>query len=558
MPPCWGRKAVRVADLNDFATAVGGLIKGRATVPERVNLAPSPGFETGITGWNAARASSAHEAGALRATVTADGASYAYATATPVTPGDTLTLGYTILGGASAVDAWLSFQTSTGTTVETTPVQKANVIPGEESRVIYAAIVPDGAAQVQIVVGSATRVVGDVYWISDVTVESMPFKTDAEPFVSPVRMGVWEAISYATGTAPEGTGTVDPLTGWRDTLAHALHRPVNVLAVGDSITEGTGTSTLSSRWINVAQNHLRNAVGATQGAAFPFIPAKYATSAPGQPVTSSGNVTDNSATGLGWRAVDIRDDTGKVTFTFTGTSAAVVVSKASGTGIMSVTVDGGTPVTYDTNSANGGGSGAFLWPVPAITARGVHTVTIHRDPATATGRTILLHGLATWDGDEAMGVRVHDSGHHGWGYTTTNQARIDSLGVTLAGVVKPDLIISAFGTNDIGKNDPAGYRASAQAYLDKYHSAAPGVPVLLVHMYRIQAHTEAQNSAYRAVLAELAAADPLVEFVDLRRHMPDIPTPHDAVPSQGLYAEGIHPNDYGHARIADAITGILA
>lgn len=27
MPPCWGRKAVRVADLNDFATAVGTLIK---------------------------------------------------------------------------------------------------------------------------------------------------------------------------------------------------------------------------------------------------------------------------------------------------------------------------------------------------------------------------------------------------------------------------------------------------------------------------------------------------------------------------------------------------
>lgn len=33
MPPRWGRKAVRVADLEDFATAVGALIKGRTPLP---------------------------------------------------------------------------------------------------------------------------------------------------------------------------------------------------------------------------------------------------------------------------------------------------------------------------------------------------------------------------------------------------------------------------------------------------------------------------------------------------------------------------------------------
>lgn len=561
MPPRWGRKAVRVADLTDFATSVGALIKGRATVPQRVNLVTNGSFDTDVSGWNASRATLTRDttravkgASSARGNVTAAGGSYLYATVTGITVGTVLTVGYSIWDATYPItQSWLRFENNAGATILTTPYVNTAITASQWNRITLTHTVPVGATRVVVQIGSAIRTTGDVFWVDEVTVESLPFATDASPFTSPQSLSVWDAITYANAEPDGAVETADPLDAWRQALTLRTARPVNVFAVGDSITEGTGATTITNRWINLAQTYLRNAYGVPGGATFPFIPAQYITTASGRPSTSSGTVTANSVYGLGWRSLTV-GTTGEVSFTFTGTSAKLAVTKASSTGIISVTVNGGTPVTYDTNSSNGGGAHSFLWPVPGITARGTHTITVRRDAASTLDPVV--QGLHTFDGDEGQGVRIYDAAHHGYAAASLNQTRIDQMGYAMA-ATGADLIILALGTNDIARNNPAEYRTQIDAFIAEFHESSPGVPILLVHMYRVQSHTDAQNSQYRAILADIASGDPLVKFVDLRRSMPDVPTPFDALPSQGLYAEGVHPSDYGYARIADLVAGEL-
>ena len=537
---------------TDDLLALGAAVQ---SVAGRGNVAPQSA--AGWLGGNAT-ASDAALAGTptIRFATTSGSSSYGYTggsglSAMGVIAGQVLTVSYDIYDTVPSSSSWVQWYDSTGASLSTSsPVVSAYAV-GTWTRIVYSLSVPAAAATARLVVGAATRTAGAELHIKDVVVETHPFATT----------GVWKPLvsifDLPTLYEPEAFGLpVGPskLAGWRKALRSRTSRPVTVAVVGDSISEGTGATRLAYRWVNRAQTTLREALGVPQGAEWPFIPALYATSAADRPVATTGTPTANTTTGLGWRAADLNGSDDMVTFTFTGTSAAVVVSKASGTGVMEVSVNGGTPVTYNTNSANGGGSGAYHWPVPGITSRGTYTVTV----TWASGSSVLLHGLATWDGDETQGVRVVDCAHHGWGYQTTNQARINSMGVCLA-AVKPDLIVSAFGTNDIATNQPEIFRTQVQAYLTRYHASCPDVPVVLLWVYKIAAHSEAQYATYRRVLAEVAASDPLAHLLVLRGDMPDVVDPVTDPANGGLYAETIHPGDEGHRRIAALVTrAILA
>lgn len=354
------------------------------------------------------------------------------------------------------------------------------------------------------------------------------------------------------------------LAAWYSALNNCKNEVAQVIAIGDSITEGADSGDIGNRWQTKLQQYLRDEYGVPSGARFPFIPAQPATSgATGWPVTIVGQdstVIPDVNWGFGWRSAKVYAG-GKVTFTFIGTSAKVMFTKASGVGTMRVVVDGGTPKAIDTNSVtNGPTSDSATWSTGPLT-RGQHTVEITFDPSTPTGLTnVLVQGLLTWDGDETTGIRVIDSAHSGYrsGNFTANGTRVTANALKAAGGAA--LAVIAVGTNDtLYPADFPNYRANIERMIAALRTTAGfSGSVLLVHWYLWNQSTDGVWAPYGQIMAEIAGADPKVEYLDMSRRMPDMPSPYNAPEGLGYYAGNVHPGPRGYKFIADEMAGYLS
>ncbi|HET7399731.1 MAG TPA: hypothetical protein VFJ94_14535, partial [Intrasporangium sp.] len=351
---------------------------------------------------------------------------------------------------------------------------------------------------------------------------------------------------------------LSPMEPYRKALAQRATTPVQIMCVGDSRTEGTGTSDVSLRWQTRMQKYLRERLSPVPGALFPFIPGYPVTSAPGMPVTIAGTVTRDTTYGLGWRTAKLADSTSSLTFTFTGTSCKVMYTKASSTAKMLIAIDGGAAVSVETNSTIVGASNSAVWSSPALTA-GAHTVVITRDPATTNSAwQVYVQGLLTYNGDEAAGIRVLDSGYHGSSSTffTSTRNSMEAAALTAAGGAS--LIVIGMGTNDAGSTTPATFQTNLLNFINAMRNSAGFTgSFLLLNFTKPNAQTEATYAAIGEQMALIAAGDPLIEYLDMRRDMPDNPTPYTATAGLGLYNDNIHENDAGHAWIAGRMAARL-
>jgi len=362
-------------------------------------------------------------------------------------------------------------------------------------------------------------------------------------------------VATLTGrvTAVE-TAISDALTPWRQTLATAGTAPAQILVVGDSISEGTGTTVLSRRWQTVLQGHLRRKYGHLAGATWPHIPARYnVTGTTGQPVTETGTNTFGYAWGLGWRTVRLETDDAALTFTFTGTSAKVQYVQLTTTGLMSVSVDGAAPVLVNTNGAT---DNAATWSTGPL-SRGQHTVTIRRDPSSAAGQHVYVEGVLTYDGDETKGIRVVDASKHGISSDQFTLAAANQASDAVKAAGPFGLAIIAVGTNDYSASvTPATYRANVERLIAALRAptrAAFTGSIVLLNVYKAGGREEALWQQYGDTLAAIAAADPLISYLDLRTSMPDVPTPATAPAGLSMYADALHPSDQGHQWIAGRV-----
>lgn len=367
---------------------------------------------------------------------------------------------------------------------------------------------------------------------------------------------------------------VGPLRRWQYSASLATTRRAQLLVLGDSISEGTGATDVSKRWQTLLQQQLN-----PDAPTFPFIPAWPNTSAPGMPVTRTGAVRRSGSLplrwGLGWRTAEIYDETtdgtatGIIIFTFTGTSCAVSLQSASSTGVADITIDGDDVngrVQVDTNVSATGAAGAFVWESPAL-PDGVHTVRVRRHPSSVAGQSVWVHGALTHRGDETAGVRVLDASRHGSSsaFTVADTGRIPSVvGSTQTGdgamqaAGGADLFIMSWGTNDYTATTPEQFRENTLSLIEQARASNARLghftgSVLLVGMYKGAGRDEATWTALTDQLAAIAADDPDVAYLDLRRYMPD---PDDD--TEGLYADALHPSDAGHARIAEIIGRVVA
>ncbi|ALY08463.1 minor tail protein [Arthrobacter phage Anansi] len=354
----------------------------------------------------------------------------------------------------------------------------------------------------------------------------------------------------------------EKLQDYQTKLANAANVQCNIVAMGDSITEGTGASNVVNRWQTIMQTELRYRHGALTGATFPWIPTWPRTSAPGMPVTRSGNVGVDVNRGIGWKAGIINTD-GAVTFTFTGTSFKLIVLKGSTTGVMDVSIDGGAVQSYNTNSITGGGSdAAYKWDSGPLT-RGTHTARVTWNASSPANYGIYLFGCLTYDGDETNGIRVLDGGYHGSNSSMYTSAQLTQLGANINSVGNVGLVISAVGTNDYGQSTPiATFKERLELFVSTLRSTGYTGSIAFCGVYKGLTSGVARDDAlwtsYLDQMRQVAATDSKVAFFDWRLRMPDVPEPYNASASLGLYADGLHPSDAGHKYIAGFMTDYLS
>lgn len=122
---------------------------------------------------------------------------------------------------------------------------------------------------------------------------------------------------------------------------------------------------------------------------------------------------------------------------------------------------------------------------------------------------------------------------------------------------KPDLIVVAYGMNDVGRRDPKWFGARVKEYLDRIHKDLPDTEIILVACMlgnREWIHTPREMfTSYRDQLKSfegpgVAFADVTQVWDTLLAHKHD----HD------LTGNGLnHPNDYGHRLYAWTLLTIL-
>jgi lysophospholipase L1-like esterase len=350
----------------------------------------------------------------------------------------------------------------------------------------------------------------------------------------------------------------------RKWYAHLARRNANltqIVCLGDSITEGTGSSVINRRWQTVLQNNLRARFGVTAGATFAFLPGATLTTTPFPAVARTGN-TSLAGKNLGiMKTLFIPDASGSVTFTFTGNRAKLLFTRGSLAAVARIVVDGGTPVTIDTfNGATTSGNVLFD---TGLMPSGSHTIIVSRDASSVNGRAVYIDGCAVFNNDDSAGIRVIDGGYHG---INTNNFQLtgsitsgSSTAQVINGLGGAGLLIVAYGTNDAGSAaiPPATMASNIATYISQIRAAGWNGSVLYVAVHKGGGRTDALWNPYVAAIQSLANADPDGVFLNLGLRMPSAPTGNFSTSALGLFADTLHPSDTGHAYIADILTGIL-
>lgn len=201
---------------------------------------------------------------------------------------------------------------------------------------------------------------------------------------------------------PGGAGGLNPaLAAYRTALAARSTTPVNIVALGTSITEGWNITTLEGRWVALLRDKLRTRHSVTGGQS--YIKAWY--SGTPTPLTEPWTLVNSPSTntfGLGGFSRQI-DTTKTMAYTFTGTSVRVYYTGYATGGHIGVQIDSGSVVDVSTVDAAGIRPMKFYDSPPV--SSGSHTVTI-----SAISGTSFVDGVLVLNGDETNGIRMFEGG----------------------------------------------------------------------------------------------------------------------------------------------------
>ncbi|TDT64126.1 SGNH/GDSL hydrolase family protein [Frigoribacterium sp. PhB116] len=372
-----------------------------------------------------------------------------------------------------------------------------------------------------------------------------------------------DVTSGATGSAsaaPDaGTGTNtssdDAWAAWDAALVDVDGSPARWLAVGDSITEGQGASSVDARWVDLTRDALRAAHpvdGVTGGVG--YRPAVFATYGPDSPwgdwaTDRQGGVDlDGTSPALGFRSLELEPGA-RVSWPVTGTD--VDLWWAGGGGSFTWDVDGTRQGQVDTGASSASSS---VTPVEDL-GSGPHTVTVTVAAGDRSDEPVVLHGLAAFDGDRERGVTLYDSARSG---ATTGTFTDDLAGwLEAVAAAEPDVVTITLGANDLRGSSPEEFADGYRDVVEGLQALDAPPTVVVVDEFPVAAGLADTG---QAPIADYAAA--LDEVVD-ETGVVSVSL-GDALAGAGntdlrslLSSDGLHPNDAGQRAIAAFMTGVL-
>lgn len=367
-------------------------------------------------------------------------------------------------------------------------------------------------------------------------------------------------LSVAAASSQYAKQAETVLAPWYRAVAGRDGSKANAVVIGDSIDIAFKPTTLSHLWPRQVQRQLRAALPTVTSTGFGrgFI-GPSATGA-GSTITwpTSFGGTTVSAAGFGPN-IDAYEltNTRSITWTVNGTHVDVIYTSGGSTGTLSVSVDGGAAVTQSTVTGSIINGQKFR---VSLGASGSHTVLV-----TATTSTVIyVGGIIEYDGDQDAGIFVHACGNAGDTATSWNTAATTAPAYTsdaIAGAFNPDLLIIKLGINDrvnLGTT-AALFAVQLETLITSLvnkcvtrNSKRP--PTLIVASFEVTSANASPWSAFVQAMKDVAAAAPTERLcLDLSARMPAV-----AADTSSLYdADAVHPNNKGHAMIADAVARLL-
>lgn len=347
-----------------------------------------------------------------------------------------------------------------------------------------------------------------------------------------------------------GAADTSGLVQWRAAVADRASSPVDIVCIGDSITEGYRASSSANRWVEKLAASLDGTYGGTTAiyrpAAFgtPLDPPAFAL-----PWTISGGLQDTTYE-LG-RKNNVITAGGSMSISATSTGFSILYARgpaASTFGSFKYAIDGGATTTV--SAVNSVAQGGRMETVTGL-ALGSHTVAITPDVDNVPIGGIIFH-----NGTETSGFRIWEGGHSGYkvsDYIDTSLAHwMDGLNQ-----ISPDLVIIMLGRNEWVAGTTTGlYISNLQTLIANVRAASYPTPsVMLVAEMQGNYTPGILWSDYVAAIAALVASDGNLAYVDLNPAFGGYTVP----PSGSFYnADLAHPSDAGMQEIADEIAAALA
>jgi len=356
-------------------------------------------------------------------------------------------------------------------------------------------------------------------------------------------------VSRGSGGSDELLNGVVGLRKWRAALASmkaGVTPKINLNIIGDSITEGMGTTDFRTKSYT---NLVRIALAAKYGdVGNGLIPSWHPDSnIAGTPWwTYAGTGWTNEATfGLTMLCKRSQTSGDTATISFNGTGIKFLFLRGSACGTCTIAIDGGAPTSY--NFANGTTEYANVTTISGL-ANGAHTAVI--TSTVAAGKYIWLIGAYEIKG--TTGVQVNMCGRYG---TQTASSYPDpSLQVSI-NHFQPKLTLVALLSNDFAGSIPVdNYKARLQAIVTR---ALTTGDVMLMSLGHRNATSTYPQKDY-ADMMRTVADENNIAYLDLFNRWGGGLGATAGITAKNLgLMDDVHPTDAGAQDIAAAILKVI-
>lgn len=348
-----------------------------------------------------------------------------------------------------------------------------------------------------------------------------------------------ERMAFFSGfTAPSGLLKTSVMSDRFYRKINALDsQNLNVLHIGDSITEGNGASGPQKRWIDALRSKVKTKYQPPTipgGSGYIPIGGVYPSVQPGDWSLTGATASVGQGEGFGGSYANMSTSGQTASLTFSGTGIILYFTDYAGNPDPTVTIDGAavTPIPINSSPTIYGNGIAYTG-----LARGSHTIVV-----TVGTTPFHLYGGLVLDGDANAGWRTIVAARSG-----TQAPGVGTLSVW--NYVDPSLVTIYFGVNDYRNNASIStFETNLTTIVNYVKSRSLNPKIVLIKGYEPLHPTTpiAPWSSYRDTVQKVANANNLL-CCDI------LPKFGVGVISATYSADSVHPNDTGHSLIADAI-----